>query len=262
MAVAPLLGSSNAASICDQVAYLDEFAVKPAEVIGNDASDEVATGEVVRSGGEAVGCQTQSPPPYDKSPVLSVLFAMFLHGGWLHLLGNLLFLFVFGNNVEDRLGRVRYLVFYLACGYAATYGFALFFAGSTRRWSARRGDRRRAGRLPGAVPAGAGVVAADVPVLPAGPAARVAGARQLVRPAVPVHPGCRAHRGDRDGLPRARDRLRGRCCPGLAAARHRPPTACAGPALGPVRAAAALAPQVAGLLEQDHPGLEGGPAAR
>ena len=130
MAVAPLLGASNAASICDQVAYLDEYAVKPAEVIGNDASDEVATGEVVRSGGEPVGCQTQSPPPYDKSPALSVLFAMFLHGGWLHLLGNLLFLYVFGNNVEDRLGRARYLVFYLACGYAATYGFALFFAGS------------------------------------------------------------------------------------------------------------------------------------
>ena len=131
MAVAPLLGSGNAASLCGQAAYLDEFAVKPAEVIGNDASDEVATGEVVTAGGEAVGCQTQSPPPYEKLPVLSVLFAMFLHGGWLHLLGNLLFLYVFGNNVEDRLGRVRYLVFYLACGYAATYGFSLFFAGSS-----------------------------------------------------------------------------------------------------------------------------------
>jgi membrane associated rhomboid family serine protease len=58
-------------------------------------------------------------------PFLSVLSAMFLHGGLLHLLGNMLFLFVFGNNVEDRLGRVRYLLFYLACGYAATYGFAL-----------------------------------------------------------------------------------------------------------------------------------------
>jgi len=59
-----------------------------------------------------------------------VLSAMFLHGGWLHLLGNLLFLFVFGNNVEDRLGRVRYLAFYLGCGYAATYGFSLLFSGS------------------------------------------------------------------------------------------------------------------------------------
>ena len=47
-----------------------------------------------------------------------------LHGGWLHLLGNLLYLYVFGNNVEDRLGRVRFLLFYLVCGFAATYGFA------------------------------------------------------------------------------------------------------------------------------------------
>jgi membrane associated rhomboid family serine protease len=56
---------------------------------------------------------------------------MFLHGGLLHLLGNMLFLFVFGNNVEDRLGRVRYLLFYLACGYAAAYGFALSQPNST-----------------------------------------------------------------------------------------------------------------------------------
>jgi membrane associated rhomboid family serine protease len=54
-----------------------------------------------------------------------VLTAMFLHGGLLHLAGNMLFLFVFGNNVEDRLGPWRYLLFYLACGYLATYGFAL-----------------------------------------------------------------------------------------------------------------------------------------
>jgi len=49
----------------------------------------------------------------------------------LHLAGNMLFLFVFGNNVEDRLGPVRYLIFYLVCGYLATYGFALADPGST-----------------------------------------------------------------------------------------------------------------------------------
>src|SRR6266511_1937350 len=65
------------------------------------------------------------PTDYRKVPFLSVLSAMFLHGGLLHLLGNMLFLFVFGNNVEDRLGRARYLLFYLVCGYLATYGFAL-----------------------------------------------------------------------------------------------------------------------------------------
>jgi membrane associated rhomboid family serine protease len=44
---------------------------------------------------------------------------MFLHGGWLHLLGNALFLWVFGNNVEDSMGRARFLVFYVLCGLAA-----------------------------------------------------------------------------------------------------------------------------------------------
>jgi membrane associated rhomboid family serine protease len=55
---------------------------------------------------------------------------MFLHGGWLHLLGNMLFLWVFGNNVEDRLGRLRFIAFYLLCGYVAAYGFALANANS------------------------------------------------------------------------------------------------------------------------------------
>lgn len=64
--------------------------------------------------------------------MLSVLFAMFLHGGWLHLLGNMLFLYIFGNNVEDRLGRLKYLAFYLGCGYAATYGFSLLDRESTQ----------------------------------------------------------------------------------------------------------------------------------
>ncbi len=46
--------------------------------------------------------------------------SMFLHGGWEHLLGNMLFLWIFGNNVEDSMGRVRYLAFYLLGGLAAT----------------------------------------------------------------------------------------------------------------------------------------------
>ncbi len=51
---------------------------------------------------------------------LTALTSMFMHGGWEHLLGNMLFLWIFGNNVEDALGHVRYLVFYLAGGFAAT----------------------------------------------------------------------------------------------------------------------------------------------
>jgi membrane associated rhomboid family serine protease len=56
-------------------------------------------------------------------PVLGtrVLLSMFLHGGWLHIIGNMLYLWVFGDNVEDRMGHFRYLVFYLSCGWIASY---------------------------------------------------------------------------------------------------------------------------------------------
>ena len=52
--------------------------------------------------------------------LLTPFSAMFIHGGWLHILGNILFLWIFGDNVEDRLGHLRYLLFYLASGLAAT----------------------------------------------------------------------------------------------------------------------------------------------
>ena len=60
----------------------------------------------------------------------SVLLSMFLHGGWAHFLGNMLFLWVFGDNVEDRLGHARFVAFYLACGYAAALAHMLASPGS------------------------------------------------------------------------------------------------------------------------------------
>ena len=61
----------------------------------------------------------------------SLLTSMFLHGGWLHLLGNLWFLWIFGNNVEDALGRVRFLGFYLGAGVLAALAHAASDPGST-----------------------------------------------------------------------------------------------------------------------------------
>ena len=58
-------------------------------------------------------------PPDLVPPPLTVLTSMFLHGGLAHIGGNMLFLWIFGNNVEDALGRARFLVFYLVCGVAA-----------------------------------------------------------------------------------------------------------------------------------------------
>lgn len=51
--------------------------------------------------------------------VLSLFTSMFLHGGWLHVLGNMWYLWIFGDNIEDRMGHFRFLIFYLVCGLAA-----------------------------------------------------------------------------------------------------------------------------------------------
>ena len=60
----------------------------------------------------------------------NALLSMFLHGGWAHIGGNMLFLWIFGDNVEDRLGHVGFLVFYLVCGLAAGFAHILTNAGS------------------------------------------------------------------------------------------------------------------------------------
>lgn len=52
---------------------------------------------------------------------LPLLTSMFLHGGWLHFLGNMLYLWVFGDNIEDRLGHLRFFFFYIVCGLAAAF---------------------------------------------------------------------------------------------------------------------------------------------
>ncbi|HWF82250.1 MAG TPA: rhomboid family intramembrane serine protease [Streptosporangiaceae bacterium] len=111
----PALGA-----LCRQEAFYDRYAAIPKEMINNQQLRLAATG---RPGPRPDSC-VMARPGYHKIPALSVLLSMFLHAGWLHLLGNMLFLAVFGNNVEDRLGRVGYLAFYLACGYAAAYGYA------------------------------------------------------------------------------------------------------------------------------------------
>ena len=55
-------------------------------------------------------------------PMLGVVTSMFLHGGWLHLIGNMLYLWIFGNNIEDRFGKLGFILFYLAGGAAAAFG--------------------------------------------------------------------------------------------------------------------------------------------
>ena len=70
--------------------------------------------------GEGILCAT------DPGRQVSHIFtSMFLHGSWMHLLGNMWFLWIFGNNIEDSMGRLRFVVFYLLCGLAAAMGQVL-----------------------------------------------------------------------------------------------------------------------------------------
>ena len=63
-------------------------------------------------------------------PLLTLLTSMFIHGSLFHLLGNMLYLWIFGNNIEDRLGPVRFALFYLVCGVAASLTHILAQPGS------------------------------------------------------------------------------------------------------------------------------------
>ena len=65
-----------------------------------------------------IGAIPQAPGP---TPIyLTILSAMFMHGGWAHLGGNLLFLWIFGDNIEDALGHIKFIIFYLLCGVLAS----------------------------------------------------------------------------------------------------------------------------------------------
>ncbi|MCG8432961.1 MAG: rhomboid family intramembrane serine protease [Gammaproteobacteria bacterium] len=63
-------------------------------------------------------------------PVATVFTSMFLHGGWMHLIGNMLYLWIFADNVEDSMGHVRFIFFYLLCGIAAALAQAVPDPGS------------------------------------------------------------------------------------------------------------------------------------
>jgi len=101
--------------VCAQADYFARWGVIPSELLHGRLPPAAL--------GLPAGCPL--PHAFPRVPFLSVLTAMFLHAGWLHLIGNMLFLYVFGDNVENRMGRLRFALFYLAAGYLATYGFAL-----------------------------------------------------------------------------------------------------------------------------------------
>src|SRR6185436_13834680 len=73
------------------------------------------------------------PPLFPTNPFgdfLTLFTSMFMHAGWVHLGGNMLYLWIFGDNVEDRFGHIKFIIFYLLCGLAATFAQLAFSLGS------------------------------------------------------------------------------------------------------------------------------------
>ena len=86
------------------------------DIVTNDLLEKNAAGIIERS----PGLQVTPTPVY-----FTMLTSMFMHGGWAHLLGNMLYLWIFGDNIENRLGHTRYLLFYIVCGVIASLSHVL-----------------------------------------------------------------------------------------------------------------------------------------
>jgi membrane associated rhomboid family serine protease len=70
--------------------------------------------------------QTDLPPAIPMPFWFTLFSSMFMHGGWMHLIGNMLYLWVFGDNIEDRWGHIKFLVIYLICGIVASFAHIFF----------------------------------------------------------------------------------------------------------------------------------------
>jgi rhomboid family protein len=83
--------------------------------------------QTVEVGGQNIPIQLYPGP----TPIyLTLLTSMFMHASWAHIIGNMLYLWIFGDNIEDRIGHARFLVFYLICGIAASAAHIIFAADS------------------------------------------------------------------------------------------------------------------------------------
>ena len=129
-ATAPVLQAAGA-SERDQVNF--EYGAVPKEVLNPGeycAPTDVRRGEIVDTCGSRDEIEEESG--IEQAPWwLTLLTSMFMHGGILHIAFNMLFLWVFGNNIEDSMGRLRFILFYLLAGAIAIYAQSLFSPDST-----------------------------------------------------------------------------------------------------------------------------------
>jgi membrane associated rhomboid family serine protease len=129
-----LLGRASDQQVQDDVEFTLKYAAIPCEVVEGRPLTE---GELVRTFrlGDTSACneggELRRPAVPDKRVWLAIVVSMFLHGNLLHIAGNMLYLWVFGNNIEDHMGKVLFLLFYLGGGLAATVAHILVDPNST-----------------------------------------------------------------------------------------------------------------------------------
>lgn len=94
--------------------FINGYSTVPFEITHNE---DLVGMQTVRAGGESIPIRLYPGP----TPIyLTLLTAMFMHASWMHILGNMLYLWIFGDNIEDRIGHAKFLAFYLVCGIAAS----------------------------------------------------------------------------------------------------------------------------------------------
>ena len=104
--------------------FINGYSTVPLEI--TQGRDIVGTQTIV-VGGQSASIQLYPGP----TPIyLTLLTSMFMHASWAHILGNMLYLWIFGDNIEDRIGHAKFLVFYLVCGLAASAAHIMFAADS------------------------------------------------------------------------------------------------------------------------------------
>jgi membrane associated rhomboid family serine protease len=105
------------------------FSTVPAEVL--TGTDIITSSQVFTDPNTGQTFEMPGLQPTPIHPWLTTITSMFMHGGWGHLLGNMLFLWIFGDNIENRLGHTRYFAFYMICGILASLShvFASSFLG-------------------------------------------------------------------------------------------------------------------------------------
>jgi membrane associated rhomboid family serine protease len=114
-----------------QIIYFECHAAVPYELThGQTLAQAADKGIRLDSREEQVFAEVERERCPHKNVWFSLLASMFLHGSILHIAGNMLFLWIFGNNVEDRLGKIKYIVFYLVSGLAAAYAQSAVFPSS------------------------------------------------------------------------------------------------------------------------------------